>query len=109
MLQSVSLSGAITAKKMWELVSKVISSEEDQAAKNGGFGSVMEAPVSPSQKSSPSEEVIGMQEQAAATISDLAYGDDQMQDEIILAGESSVIGGDDQSTCALTYSSITHR
>ena len=93
MLQSVSLSGAVTAKRMWELVSKVIGSspEEDKAetaAVNNKGGKP--APPAPGQEADPGaskrqdlEKMIGVQEQAAATLSDLAYGDTDIQDAII--------------------------
>ena len=90
MLQSVSLSGAVTAKKIWELVSKVIgSSPEEEGVKEkevhttkGKAGAASTA-AADEKTNKNLEQMIGVQEQAAATLSDLAYGDSDMQDAII--------------------------
>lgn len=80
MLTSVSLSGAVTAKKMWDLVAKVIgvNTEEDGAGRKDAKNDSAEA-----KNRTTLEKVIGMQEQAAATLSDLAYGDVNMQNAMI--------------------------
>ena len=98
MMMSVSLSGAVVAKKMWDLVAKVVGvvvEEEDPKKKDAAKGAPVPAAgaaAAAEQASATStkvradiENVIGMQEQAAATLSDLAYGDTDMQDAIIAA------------------------
>ena len=83
MMTSVSLSASVVAKKMWEYVAKVVGveviSEADEAKRKEGTAT--QSYIRPD-----IEKVIGMQEQAAATLSDLAYGDTDMQDAIIAAG-----------------------
>ena len=89
MLQSVSLSGTITARKMWELVSKVIGPTHDEEAKKEAAGKKDAKDDEGLVKKSAAEakDVIwSLQEQAAATISDLAYGDEDMQDAMIETG-----------------------
>ena len=68
-------SGTITAKKMWELVAVIEASPDDDGAhKRKDADGAKE------------EVLLSLQEQAATTISDLAYGDEDMQDAIIEAG-----------------------
>jgi len=99
MLSAVSINATIVARKMWELVAKVIGSNDKGGDKEDAAAS---APSSPTRDSSPGardtspsagtkskgqldHEVIGVQEQAAATLCDLAYGDFAMQ-ELIIGG-----------------------
>ena len=53
---------------------------QDKGSKDKGSKDTEDSPQS------HTEEVIGMQEQAAATLSDLAYGDETMQERIIDEG-----------------------
>ena len=96
MLSNVSLSGAVIARKMAELVSKVVGQAETESkGKAEGDAAPAEPGQLAKQKSSGKsmsvggpveEEVMGVQEQAAATLSDLAFGDAAMQREIIEGG-----------------------
>ena len=73
MLSAVSLGSAIVSRKMWELVAKVIGANpnEEMGNKQG------------SKEGSAIPQVIGVQEQAAATLADLARNDAPMQRAII--------------------------
>ena len=82
MLQTVSLSGAITANKM---VAKVMGVQTEEQDNQGKERKPQGEPAEDTGKTRHQdlEKVMGMQEQVAATLSDLAYGDIEMQDAII--------------------------
>ena len=88
MLQSVSLSGTITARKMWELVSKVIGASPNEESNSKGRKDAKDGEDGLAKKSSfeVTEVIWSLQEQAAATISEFVYGDVEMQDAMIEAG-----------------------
>ncbi len=78
MLQATPLK--TTAKKMWELIAGVIGM--DQSAALAAATADAEHP----ERAAQAPGIIGIQEQAAATLSDLAYGDQEMQESIIEQG-----------------------
>ena len=78
MLVSVSLPSVVIARKMSELVAKVVGQGADLPSAESGDGKSTKGI-----KLISEDEVIGAQEQAAATISDLAFSDPMMQREII--------------------------
>ena len=85
MLQTVSLSGAILANKMWVLVAKVIGVQTEEQDNQGKDRKPQGEPAEDTGKTRQQVlgKVIGMQEQAAATLSNITYGDIEMQDAII--------------------------
>ena len=93
MLQTVSLSGAITANKMWDLVAKVMGVQTEEQDNQGKERKPQGEPAEDTGKTRQQdlEKVMGMQEQVAATLSDLAYGDIEMQDAISAAGVTPLI------------------
>ncbi|KOO32569.1 beta-glucan synthesis-associated [Chrysochromulina tobinii] len=79
MLSAVSLSSSIIGRKMWELVSKVIGATpapESGEAKGGGA----------KKAGGVDDEVMGVQEQAAGALGDVACGDSAMQRLIVEGG-----------------------
>ena len=96
LLSQVSLSSAVIAKKMADVVAKVIGTAGDKASTDGSSSNVspdlkrekttqrLSAPAEPS--SGSDDTVLGVQEQAAATLADFAYGDSAMQHAIVESG-----------------------
>ena len=86
MLSGVSLSSTIISKKMWELVSKVIGASMEKVPTSASEAPDLGSSTKIKKKDDSEDEVVGVQEQAASALADLAFADDDMQNAIIQGG-----------------------
>ena len=92
LLQATPLKAGASAKRMWDLIAGVIGlspaaqtmdePQQPQLEAGGGVAGALDG----HRKQEQQAETIGVQEQAAATLSDFAYGDKEMQLAIMRAG-----------------------
>ena len=94
LLQATPIKREVSSKRMWDLIATVIGLTNNWASTagvSGGGGASAEGArgvvgALDSNRQQEQTETIGVQEQAAATLSDFAYGDRQMQSAIMAEG-----------------------